>query len=588
MNVRLLTAGAIAAALALPAAASAAAPLPYGHACAPKDGALYCPTANDAQRVPSFDGVPLDVDVWLPATGDGPFPTIAMVHGWGGDKTNFQTDAGRYSAQYYARKGYAVVLSTARGFGRSCGTIDSRTSPACDKGWSHLADARYEVRDQQTLLARLVDEGVAKAGALGATGVSYGGGTSLQLAYLKDRIENPDGTYAPWTSPKGTKLSLAAAWPRWPWSDLADSLVPNGQSWLSGGDLYRYDKPAGVEIKSYNDGLYFLGSINFLAPVGVDAGANLTAWKTRLDQGEPYDAASRAALREIHAHHGAGGIKLDRAPAPLLIQSGWTDDLFPAWQGARAYQQVRTAFPRAVVNLQLGDLGHPRGGSHARDETAFQAQGLGLFERFLAGKGGSLVARNDVRAYGQTCPRDAAKGLGPWTATTVAGLARGTLTITAAPRRTITTAGIDKALGKKLDPLGLNACNAVPAGNGAAAGRVVLTKASPGVTLLGSTAIAVTHPKAPGTAQIVARIWDVDPKTKTMQLVDRSVTRPVAGATRETLRLNGNGWRFAKGHRIRVELTAGDPPAFRPSNGSFSLRILTAKATLPTREAGRR
>ena len=73
-----------------------------------------------------------------------------------------------------------------------------------------------------------------------------------------------------------------------------------------------------------------------------------------------------------------------------------------------------------------------------------------------------------------------------------------------------------------------------------------------------------------------------------MRMVDRSVTRLVAGATKETLRLNGNAWRFAKGHRIRIELTAGDPPTFRPSNGSFSLRILTAKATLPTREAGKR
>ena len=67
-------------------AASAAPPAPFGHACTPRDGALFCPTADDASRVPSFDGVPLDVDVWLPATGDGPFPTIVMLHGFGGDR----------------------------------------------------------------------------------------------------------------------------------------------------------------------------------------------------------------------------------------------------------------------------------------------------------------------------------------------------------------------------------------------------------------------------------------------------------------------------------------------------------------------
>ena len=87
---------------------------------------------TDAQRVPSFDGVPLDVDVTLPATGDGPFPTIVMMHGYGGNKTNFEaTDpsAGQgYNNLAYAQRGYAVVTYSARGFGRSCGAADSRTA----------------------------------------------------------------------------------------------------------------------------------------------------------------------------------------------------------------------------------------------------------------------------------------------------------------------------------------------------------------------------------------------------------------------------------------------------------------------------
>ena len=55
---------------ALAPAASAASPEPFGHACQPRAGVLFCPTADDGARVPSFDRVPLDVDVWLPATGD--------------------------------------------------------------------------------------------------------------------------------------------------------------------------------------------------------------------------------------------------------------------------------------------------------------------------------------------------------------------------------------------------------------------------------------------------------------------------------------------------------------------------------------
>jgi hypothetical protein len=61
-------------ALALAPVAGAVPPLPFGHACLPREGALYCPTVADVARVPSFDGVPLDVDVFLPPTGNGPFP----------------------------------------------------------------------------------------------------------------------------------------------------------------------------------------------------------------------------------------------------------------------------------------------------------------------------------------------------------------------------------------------------------------------------------------------------------------------------------------------------------------------------------
>ncbi|HKH41113.1 MAG TPA: hypothetical protein VKA41_04595, partial [Solirubrobacterales bacterium] len=55
--------------------ATAAAPMPFGHACHPQNQVRFCPTASSAQRVPTFDGIPLDVDVTLPAMGNGPFPT---------------------------------------------------------------------------------------------------------------------------------------------------------------------------------------------------------------------------------------------------------------------------------------------------------------------------------------------------------------------------------------------------------------------------------------------------------------------------------------------------------------------------------
>src|ERR687885_924784 len=124
MRTRLLLAlGALAALLTLPPSATAAPPAPFGHACAPADGALLCPTASDAARVPSFDGVPLDVDVFLPPTGDGPFPTIAMLHGFAGSKADPEAGgpASTTNAAFYARNGYPVLLAPPPRVRRPCG-----------------------------------------------------------------------------------------------------------------------------------------------------------------------------------------------------------------------------------------------------------------------------------------------------------------------------------------------------------------------------------------------------------------------------------------------------------------------------------
>jgi predicted acyl esterase len=158
---------------AVPATASAAPPEPFGLACAPRASTLFCPAVGDSERVPSFDGTPIDVDVTLPATGDGPFPTLVMLHGFGGSKgayTSADPAAGRrYNSTAFAQRGYAVVTPSIRGFGRSCGTPSSRT-PDCANGYIRLADQRYEARDVQELLGRLVDQRVADPTRLAVTG----------------------------------------------------------------------------------------------------------------------------------------------------------------------------------------------------------------------------------------------------------------------------------------------------------------------------------------------------------------------------------------------------------------------------------
>ena len=168
-----------AAVLALPAAAQADEPSAFGRipCAAQSDGTRFC-EGSVATRVASFDGQPLDVNVSLPASA-GPAPLILVLHGYGGSKKAFDSPEAAWlpSAHDLAKRGYAVINATDRGFGGSCGSLASRTLPDCATGWLHLLDTRFEIRDFQYLAGLLVDQGLAQPAKIGAIGESYGGGS---------------------------------------------------------------------------------------------------------------------------------------------------------------------------------------------------------------------------------------------------------------------------------------------------------------------------------------------------------------------------------------------------------------------------
>ncbi len=364
-------------------------PDPFGHSCQAQNQVRFCPTTSRAERVPTFDGVPLDVDVTLPAQGDGPFPTIVMLHGWGGSKTDFESTspAGGYNNVFFAQRGYAVVNYTARGWGDSCGGASppDRTGP-CAKGYIHLADTRYEARDTQFLLGKLADQGITRPQANGVTGVSYGGGQSMELAFLRNKIRRLDGTLAPWRSPQGKPMSIAAAYPRWPWSDLIDALLPNGRFLdTQVAPKEQSLQPVGVPIQSYISGLFALGSVGGYycgtAPASTpctDRDANLPQDYAAIQAGKPLSADALASLHSRYDHNGAYGLRFlpgFSRPAPLLIQNGWTDDLFPPQHALRAYNFLRSQFPGFAVSLQFGDLGHSRGSNKAATDAVLLQAG---------------------------------------------------------------------------------------------------------------------------------------------------------------------------------------------------------------------
>jgi predicted acyl esterase len=564
--------------------ASAAARAPFGHACTAQNGVRFCPTTTLDQRVPSFDGVPLDVDVTLPATGEGPWPTIVILHGYGGNKTNGESSSAGLGDTnvFWARRGYAVVNPSARGFGRSCGSPASRTA-GCERGYIRLADTRYEARDVQELLGRLVDEGIADPHGLGVTGGSYGGGQSLELAYLRDRIRLPDGSFAPWRSPGGTPLHIAAAHPIVPWSDLSDALVPNGRFRDRGRESHRTARsPFGVPLWSYIDILYAGGNLTgFVAPAGLDPEADLTNWRARTDQGEPVDAYARSILDEFFAHHQAWG--LPGRPAPLLIRSGWTDDLFPVEHALRIFNAERSRDQDAPVGLQFGDLGHSRGTNRPSEGAAFNMQAAAFFDHWLKGTG-SAPAPGSVTAYTQTCPTGG-PGAPPFSARSWRQLHPGKVRFGGGPAQTFTSDGGNPATATAFNPIGgtSDVCKTVPAE--IAPGTATYTRAvTEPFTLLGLPTVRARITTTGDYGEIVSRLWDVLPDG-TQRLVTRGIYRLRDDQRGHvTFQLLGNGYRFEAGHTAKLELTGSDHPHWRRSDFPFSVRVSGLSVELPTAE----
>ncbi len=576
---------------------SAVAQSPFGHACVAQNGVRFCPTRTLAERVPTWDGTPLDIDVTLPPTGEPPFPTIVMLHGLGGDKTSFEatTSAGTsnntfdYNNIFYALRGYMVLNYSSRGWGLSCGAPASRT-PDCATGWIHLASQLWEIRDTQHLLGVLVDAGLADPEALGVTGVSYGGGQSMELAAQRDKIRGIDGRLTPWRSPAGRRLRIAAAWPRWPWSDLGASLIPNGR--------FRDDRvrsigstsrPIGVEKSSYAEALLLLTqTFAFLTAPNQDPTSDLLTWKMVLDEGEPYGMEVRAVEAQLSDFNSAIRLLRRRPSSPMLLLSGFTDDLFPASHALRVDLALRRRRD-ARYSLQLGDIGHPRAQNKLGDYQYFNAEGARFLDAYLRGSG-TPPAPGSVTVFTQTCP-GTAPSAGPFSATSWPELANGSFALGAAAPQTITSDGGDAALATATDPVvqavlpGLgHTCSRYPTAN--APGTAVYAAASPGILLMGPPTLTARVRTEGPFGQIVGRLWDVDAAGQ-QALVARGVYRLRPNQRgRIVFQLEGNAYEFPAGHTVRLELLGNSQPTFRKSNGTFTVTVEDAELTLPTRTGG--
>jgi acetyl esterase/lipase len=574
-------------------------PRPFGLlTCHAEYGVRFCPGGlvggGRNLRVPSFDGVPLDADVTLPARGSGPFPLLVLLHGWGQTKTAFEStsDDGQLDNVTMASRGWAVLTYTARGFGDSCGTAASRAgTPACAKGWIHLADQRYEIRDTEYLAGRLVDEGLARPD-FAVAGVSYGGGQSLELAMLKNRMELPDGKLVPLTSPRRhIPMSVAAVYAEWPWDDLVSALTPNGHLSSSTYTPPRSDlDPVGVGKQSWLSLLY--AASGYLAPPGADPQANITAWYREFQAGEPYSAKARRALEIIQRYKSAIGIPMaSGGPAPTAIASGWTDSLFPASEAMHYANRLRADGEHTPLLLMLGDIGHGWAQNEPSVTDAMTARGVAFLEDAVQTH---RAPPTGVDVTPTVCPGTAAETptlSGP----ALSALQSGSVRFTGTTPQVVTSSGGSAATAAALDPSYAGPlCHALPANK--EPGTAVYTRpvGTTPTTLLGAPTITADITVTGNYPELVGRLWDVAPGSTSRQIVAMGIFRPsvnqkpgtsshATATERISFELNPDDYTFAPSHTMELELVGSNAPYFRKSNGTFSVKVHDLQVTLPTR-----
>jgi hypothetical protein len=340
----------------------------------------------------------------------------------------------------------------------------------------------------------------------------------------------------------------------------------------------------GIEKASYVGGLFGTGAVESnYAPPGTDPEADLISWKALIDSGEPYEPKPQAQeiLDQITTYHSSYYIDHSQAPAPLLIQNGWNDDLFPVDEAVRFYNRTRAEYPGDPISLFLMDDGHARSQNKAADEALFLQRENAWFDHFLKGEG--TAPSSSVEALTTTCPKETPSE-GPYKATDWQSLSPGEIALNSVTAQTIVPGAGDPNIGKTFDPIaGADACATAPGADQAGVANYRLPVPAAGFTLLGSPTIVADIATTNVDSELAARLLDVLPNGEE-RLVARGLLRPGNGGNGVVFQLHPQGYRFAGGDTAKLELLPSDSPYARPSNLQTPITVSNLRLKLPVLE----
>jgi hypothetical protein len=307
-----------------------------------------------------------------------------------------------------------------------------------------------------------------------------------------------------------------------------------------------------------------------------------------LQAGQPLSAYARSALRMTYRNHSGYTIRFlpgHSRPAPLLIENGWTDDLFPPSQALRPYNYLRSTYHDFPVSLQFGDLGHSRGSNKPATNQYLNGQANRFFSARLQ-HDGTGPAPGSVTTFNQTCPQSK-PDRGPFRARTWNALQRAGVAFGSDEAQTFTSAGGDPNVASAFDPIAgtSDSCKTIPVTD-EPNDAVYRHRFTSGMTMMGLPTVRAKIQTTGNFGQIDARLWDITPDGQ-QRLISRgvySLRNDQSG--RIAFQLHGNGWHFDRRDVAELQLLGRDAPYYQASNGAFSVKVTSLGVALPRLAGG--
>jgi ABC-2 type transport system ATP-binding protein len=260
--------------------------------------------------------VTLDADLYLPEVT--PAPAVVLAHGFGGSKTSLESQAAQLQTA-----GYVVLAYTARGFGKSTGSISMNATE------SEIADASKIIDYLATRSEVQLDS--ANDPVVGFAGASYGGALSLMIAGTDQRVDAISSDIT--------------------WNNLETALFP--QNAITGN-------APGV-FKQLWTGLFFSRGLVTQDGATTRCGRFATQW---CELYEKVATTGTYSPDQIALLQNSSPISVTQnITAPTLLMAGQADSLFPISEADATFNQIKAANPATPVKMIWHSGGHDGGSS---------------------------------------------------------------------------------------------------------------------------------------------------------------------------------------------------------------------------------